>query len=105
MNRSFLWLSVVFLLISASFPQNEPEKLKLPGPELQDFMLGTWRTEAQYERTADMPDGGTAFGTEIWRPGPGGMSVIEEFSEQNAGGPGSCMVECQSTRTAVCGVR
>jgi len=86
MNRSLLYPCVVFASIGGVLAQNPPDKLKMPGPELQNFMLGTWRTEAQYERTAEMPNGGTAFGTEIWRPGPGGMSVIEESSEKNAQG-------------------
>ena len=86
MNRSLLCLCVVFTSVGGLLAQNQPEKLQMPGPELQNLMLGTWRTEAQYERTSEMPNGGTAFGTEIWRPGPGGFSVIEESREKNAKG-------------------
>ena len=83
MNRPLLCLSIVFVSIGGSLAQTQPEKLRIPGPELQNLMLGTWRTEAQYQPTSDMPNGETAFGTEMWRPGPGGMSVIEESSEKN----------------------
>lgn len=86
MNRSLLYLCIVFTSVGGLLAQNQPEKLKMPGPELQNLMLGTWRTEAQYERTSEMPNGGTALGTEIWRPGPGGFSVIEESREKNAKG-------------------
>jgi ketosteroid isomerase-like protein len=85
MNRSLLYLCVTLVSIG-SIAQNQPEKLKMPGPEVQNLMLGTWRTEAQYERTRDKPNGGTALGTEIWRPGPGGMSVIEDSHEKNEKG-------------------
>lgn len=86
MNRSLLYLTIVLVISDGLFAQNQPEKLKMPGPELQNFMLGTWRTEAEYQPTSEMPKGATAFGTEIWRPGPGGMSVIEESGEKNAKG-------------------
>jgi len=33
-----------------------------------------------------MPNGGTGSGTEIWRRGPGGLSVIEEYREKNEKG-------------------
>jgi len=33
-----------------------------------------------------MPNGGTRAGTEIWRLGPGGLSVIEEYREKNEKG-------------------
>lgn len=36
--------------------------------------------------TADQPNGETGQGTEIWRPGPGGRSVIEEYLETNSKG-------------------
>lgn len=86
MKRCLLCLCVVFAVIGGVLAQTQPEKLKLPGPDVQNLMLGTWKTMAQYERTADMPNGGTASGIETWRPGPGGLSVIEESSEKNAQG-------------------
>ncbi len=85
MTRCLLYLCVVFASIGGVLAQT-PDKLKLPGPDVQNLMLGTWKTEAQYERTAAMPNGGTASGIETWRPGPGGLSVIEESSEKNAQG-------------------
>jgi hypothetical protein len=86
MNRTLLYLSIVFVGIGGSFAQNQQEKLKMPGPEVQNLMLGTWSTQVKYEPTSEMPNGGTGAGTEIWRPGPGGLSVIEEYREKNEKG-------------------
>ena len=77
MKITFIRSCFIFAFIGGMFAQNQPEKLKMSGPEVQNIMQGTWKTEAQYERTEYTPNGGTALGTETWRPGPGGMSVIE----------------------------
>ena len=58
--------------------------LKMPGPEVQNNMLGTWSISVKYEPSAEMPNGGTGNGTEVWRPGPGGNSVIEEYYQNDA---------------------
>ena len=80
----YLWVS--FVSIAGLFAQNQPGKLKMPGPDVQNLMLGTWSTQIRYAPTPEMPNGGTGEGTEIWRPGPGGLSVIEEEHEKNAKG-------------------
>jgi hypothetical protein len=49
-------------------------------------MLGTWAIKVQYPPTPELPNGDTGQGTEIWRPGPGGRSVIEEYREKNSKG-------------------
>jgi hypothetical protein len=61
-------------------------KLKIPGPEVQNVMLGTWAIKAEYAPTKEAPNGGVGEGIEVWRPGPGGYSVIEEYHEKNARG-------------------
>jgi hypothetical protein len=61
-------------------------KLKMPGPEIQNVMLGTWAIKAEYAPTKEAPNGGVGEGIEAWRPGPGGYSVIEEYHEKNARG-------------------
>lgn len=89
MNRSLLYLCIIFTS-SGSFGQNAA-KLKMPGPEVQNLMLGTWSTQVKYEPTAEMPNGGAGSGTEIWRLGPGGLSVIEEYHEKNRYRPASTL--------------
>ena len=61
-------------------------RLKMPGPEVQNLMLGTWAIKAEYAPSREMPNGGVGEGIEVWRPGPGGHSVIEEYHEKNANG-------------------
>ena len=61
-------------------------KLKMPGPEIQNVMLGTWAIKAEYAPTKAAPSGGVGEGIELWRSGPGGYSVIEEYHEKNARG-------------------
>jgi hypothetical protein len=86
MNRSLFYLCILFVGIGGSFAQNEPEKLKMPGSDVQNLMLGSWSTQVRYEPSTEMPTGRTGSGTEIWRPGPGGLSVIEEYREKNEKG-------------------
>jgi hypothetical protein len=45
-------------------------------------MLGTWAIRVKYEPGPGMPKGGAARGGEVWRAGPGGRSVIEEYEEK-----------------------
>jgi ketosteroid isomerase-like protein len=86
MNRSLLYLSILCASVCGSFAQNQPEKLRMPGPDVQNLMLGIWSIKASYAPSAQMPNGDTGEGTEIWRPGPGGLSVIEEKHEKTAKG-------------------
>jgi hypothetical protein len=101
--RSFLLLLLLVVLsllpvmrlhrASANFGQASPASqhssapiLKLPGPAEQDLMLGTWSIKSKYPPTDKMPSGDTGKGTEIWRPGPGNNSVIEELEEKSGSG-------------------
>lgn len=78
---------VLLTSLEGSGAAQEPQqKLKMPGPEVQNLMLGTWSIQIKYAPTPEMPKGGTGAGTEIWRPGPGGLSVIEEYHEKNEKG-------------------
>jgi Domain of unknown function (DUF4440) len=86
MKITFIWACLIFAFVEGSFAQNQQEKLKMLGPEVQNLMVGTWSTQVKYEPTSEMPNGGTGAGTEIWRPGPGGLSVIEEYHERNEKG-------------------
>jgi hypothetical protein len=74
-------------LQSVAPPAPSPaESLKIPGPEVQNLMLGTWAIHVKYEPSAEMPNGGVGQGREVWRAGPGGGSVIEEYEEKGAAG-------------------
>jgi hypothetical protein len=62
---------------SAARQDQPPEKLSLPGPSAQNLLLGNWSINAQ----ASPNEGnlGSGLGTELWYPGPGGRSLIEEL--------------------------
>ena len=64
----------------------QESKLTMPGRELQNLMLGAWTINVKYPPSSRNPIGQNAMGTEIWRPGPGGRSVIEEYLEKNSNG-------------------
>jgi quercetin dioxygenase-like cupin family protein len=61
-------------------------RLKMPGPEVQNLMLGTWSIKVQYGPAGDMPSGTGGKGTEVGRAGRGGRSVTEEYHEKNPKG-------------------
>ncbi len=80
--RTLLVLSLL------AFPQGAQSdiELKLPGPPAQKLMLGTWSIRVQYEPTKDLPKGDVGIGEEKWYPGPGGLSLVEEYHENNSKG-------------------
>jgi len=53
-----------------------------PGPEMQKLMsalTGTWSIALKSEPSHSSPQGGVGQGEETWRPGPGGLSLIEDY--------------------------
>ena len=60
--------------------------LKMPGPPAQKLMLGTWSIHVQYAPTEEFPKGDVGVGEEKWYPGPGGLSLVEEYREKNSKG-------------------
>jgi hypothetical protein len=60
-----------------------------PAPEITRFLQmfqGRWSTEEKHEPSEMMPQGGTGKGQESFRPGPGKMSVIAEYTSQGTMG-------------------
>jgi len=50
-------------------------------PEMQSLIkaiAGRWSTNIKLEPTGAAPNGGVGEGEEIWRPGPGGFTLLEE---------------------------
>lgn len=56
----------------------------MPGPAVQNYMLGTWFLALKYQPSPDFPNGATGQGTEVWWAGPGGYSMIEEYYQNDA---------------------
>jgi hypothetical protein len=42
MKITFMWACFIFAFIGGMFAQNQPEKLKVPVPDVQN-LIGTWR--------------------------------------------------------------
>jgi hypothetical protein len=90
-----IWMCVLVMLAagtalrshnSGDTPATFARKLKMPGPVVQDLMLGTWALQLKVEPSAGRPKGEVATGREIWRAGPDGKSVIEEYSQKSSDG-------------------
>jgi hypothetical protein len=64
--------------------ESQVQSLKMPGPTVQNSMLGTWSLTLKYEPSAEIPNGATGSATEVWWTGPGGYSVIEEYYQNDA---------------------
>ena len=60
------------------------EKLKLPGPDAQSQLLGSWSIVA--EGSFDKRGLASGRGTELWYAGPGGQSLMEELHISNREG-------------------
>ncbi|SPE31941.1 exported hypothetical protein [Acidobacteriia bacterium SbA2] len=54
----------------------------LPSPDMKrlvNALSGTWSIALRAEPNDRMPNGGRGYGEEVWRPGPGGLSLIEDY--------------------------
>jgi hypothetical protein len=85
--KSRLLCSLCFLgfgLSCATAQESPPSALrtKQTSPEMQklfDTFLGTWSVTEKIEPSEMMPKGGTGQGEEVYKAGPGGISLIEEI--------------------------
>ena len=53
-----------------------------PGPEMQRLvkaLSGRWSVTVNIAPSEHMPKGAIRKGEEVWRPGPGGFSLIEDY--------------------------
>ena len=59
-----------------------------PGPEMEKvkFLVGHWTYTNTYEKSSFHPEGGVGTGVYDARPGPGGFSLILDFSEHTSMG-------------------
>ena len=65
----------------SSTPQPPPEMQKLV-----NALSGTWSIHEKYEPDEWTPNGGAGQGTEVWHPGPGGFTLIEEYHSKGSAG-------------------
>jgi hypothetical protein len=53
-----------------------------PSPEIKrlvEALSGTWSITLKIEPNESLPKGGGGKGEEVWKPGPGGLSLIEDY--------------------------
>lgn len=73
----------------AAAAPNAPPPMPKPEPEmdrLTKFMAGRWDVDEEYADTPMSPGGGKGKGISMVRPGPGNLSVINEYRGLNAPG-------------------
>src|SRR5689334_21951304 len=100
-------LFVAITMVAVCLAQNAPSKtskkktapaksemagmpMAKPGPEMQKLtkmLAGTWSTAEKFEVNEMMPQGGKGSGTAVIKPGPGGLSLVEDYHSH--GGLGS----------------
>src|SRR5262245_15390005 len=71
---------LLMLLVTAMFMASDGAPA--PSEQMQKLLRtfgGTWSITYTLEPTEQSPKGGTGVGREVFRPGPGGASLIEEF--------------------------
>jgi hypothetical protein len=74
---------------SAGGPDHPPGTSAQPGPEMQRLLRaleGRWSNSEKYEPSERMPSGGVGQGETVFRPGPGGLSLIEDEHSKNPKG-------------------
>jgi hypothetical protein len=69
---------------ASASPASTPEDMTPAKPHPQITRLlqalgGTWSIKEELAPDASSPNGKTGAGTIVWRPGPGGYSVVEEY--------------------------
>src|SRR5690349_7967031 len=73
-----------------SQPQGMPEGMMTKqAAEMQkalQAMQGTWSTKAVFEKSDFMPNGGTDTGTAVFKPGPGGLSLTQDYHSKGSMG-------------------
>jgi len=76
---------------AAAPPAAKPAETGMPKPapeieRLRTMLQGRWTTEEKHEPNAFVPQGGVGKGSESVRPGPGGLSIIAEYTSQGPTG-------------------
>ncbi len=68
-------------------PAGMEEMMPKPAPEMErliKMLSGTWRAAEKHEAMAGMP-AGTSKGTAVFRPGPGKLSLVEDYTANMPG--------------------
>jgi hypothetical protein len=77
---------LIFLPISSSTSAQE-KSAPQPSPEIQSLakaLTGRWRITEKFEPSVEFPKAGEGHGEELWRPGPGGFTFMEELHDTSS---------------------
>jgi hypothetical protein len=80
--------SLASILVGQSASVSQPQRPK-PSAEMRrllDAFSGTWSTTIEFNTSDNHSPARKAHGTEVWRPGPGGLSIIEDYQSTGANG-------------------
>ena len=90
-SRFVMLLGICVFVVHAQL-SDEPSVFAMSAPTppqpaqaiqaLTRVLAGSWRTSETYERTEPTPNGGTGEGEAVWRPGPGGFVLLEEYQSK-----------------------
>ena len=86
-NRTRVVLAMAFGF--APFLIARQETVAKPGPEMQRLLRafeGTWDIRETYEPSEWAPSGGSGRGREVFRAGPGGSSMVEDYRSTTPAG-------------------
>src|SRR5438132_2930245 len=93
MKRTLICVCLALQLISSDLrAQDQPTaatKTKQPSAEMQKLFnafLGKWSITEKLEPSEMMPNGGSGQGEEVYRAGPGRVSIIEEIHLKETNG-------------------
>ena len=84
-----LLLGIGTLFATAETATSEAQAAPKPAPEMQRLLgalSGTWSITYQHESAGDTPARGTGQGEEVYRAGPGGLSIVEEVHAVESSG-------------------
>jgi hypothetical protein len=89
-SAAFAAVLLVVCCVAAWWPYQDKKQpaeaamqIPKPGPEMErlKFLIGSWDWNAEYEKTPMTPQGGKTNGWYKAQLGPGGFSIIADFSE------------------------
>jgi len=75
---------------STTRPAVAPDHLQepKPGPQIERLLRafeGTWAIDEEIAPDSTLPQGATGKGMIVWRSGPGGFSVVEDYKSKQGG--------------------
>ena len=73
-----------FILVTSLYVATVAAQVPQPVPEMQSLesaLAGRWSITEKFEPDEWTPNGGTGYGEEVWRRGPGGFTFMEEIHD------------------------